>query len=393
MLATLTPTVAVQSLRAQVTRPAPTGTVVRHTAGTLVPALWTADTPATPLGRGREDGSFLFADVIGLAFLDDDRLLVADGQSSELRVFSLREQRHLSTIAKKGQGPGEIEDLWSLWRTPNGIVAEDAAGKASLFHSDGRFVRVMPRVNAGAAQRADRIGMVNDTLAVVRLVDRVPEMKVGEERVISMGLALASGATPQTVVRYPERQVVRRTEGRPRANVFGATTIAAVAKDRLCVGHPDRYIIDCYSVVGRHLHRIERTAMPSVRVTEQRRADYFAGEAAANPGPRGAAYVAQLRSAVRFAATVPMFGEFIGASNGDLWVGPYIPAGPLPAKRTFLERSTTWSVFSPTGQWKADVQLPARFQLLAIDGNRLAGVARTVEDVEQVVILQLKAPR
>jgi hypothetical protein len=39
-------------------------------------------------------------------------------------------------------------------------------------------------------------------------------------------------------------------------------------------------------------------------------------------------------------------------------------------KRTFPRAPATWSVFSADGRWKADVTLPARVQLMSVDGMR-----------------------
>lgn len=367
------------------------GTVHRYAATESAPARWTVSAPSLVLGAGRDDGPYLFVDVVGIFLLDAERVVVADGQASEFRMFSLVDGRHLRTFGGVGQGPGEISDLWSAWRTSRILVAEDAAGKASVFTLDGRFLRSLPRGADASGKRLERIGMFDDTLALARLADDIPEMRPGESHMRSMQLLAVSVNRSQRITRYNDRLLVRGTAGRPRTEVFGATSVAAVVGNRACVGFPNVYVIDCYSVAGRHLTRMERAGVRAVPVTNALREDYFASETAANPGPAGAAYITRLRATASFANTLPLFGEFLAANNGDLWVGPYVPVGPLPMKRAFPRQPTIWSVYAPDGRWKADVELPVRFQLYAIDDPRVVGVRRDINDVEQVVVLPLRS--
>lgn len=380
LIATATPLLGAQ----------PPATAHRYSAAEKAPARWTVAAPSLVLGAGRDDGPYLFVDVVGIFLLDAERVVVADGQASEFRMFSLVDGRHLRTFGGVGQGPGEISDLWNAWRTSRTLVAEDAAGKASVFTLDGRFVRSLPRGVDASGKRLDRLGVFDDTLSLAGLPDDIPEMRPGQSHVRSMQLLAVSSNRSQRIARYNDRLLVRGTSGRPRTEVFGATSVAAVIGNRACVGFPNVYVIDCYSVAGRHLTRMERAGVRAAPVTNAQREDYFASEAAANPGPAGAAYITRLRATAPFAKTFPLFGEFLAANNGDLWVGPYIPVGPLPMKRAFPRQPTIWSVFATDGRWKADVELPARFQLYAIDDARVVGVRRDINDVEQVVVLPLR---
>ncbi|MBX9857646.1 MAG: hypothetical protein K2Y26_19115 [Gemmatimonadaceae bacterium] len=342
------------------------------------------------LGAGRDDGPYEFIDVVGAFYLSADRLMVADGKSSQLRVFGVPDGRHLRTVGGVGQGPGEISDLWVAWRLPSGVVAEDGAGKASVFDLRGNFVRVLPRGVDASGRRVERIGVLNDTLSVGKLLDTLPSLKPGESRMLGMQLLAVTARSSRLIARYDERLLLRGPTGRARTPVFGATSIVAVAGGRVCVGYTARYVIDCYSADGKHLTRTERRGIRPSPVRSMDKEYFFASEAAANPGPEGASYVARLRSTVSFSETMPLFGEFVAASNGDLWVGPYVPVGPIPMKRPFPTTPTTWSVYGVDGRWKADATLPERFQLLSVDGMRAVGVRRDQDDVESIVVYTLR---
>jgi hypothetical protein len=50
---------------------------------------------------------------------------------------------------------------------------------------------------------------------------------------------------------------------------------------------------------------------------------------------------------------------------------------------------TTWDVFSTTGVWLGSVQFPARFRVLEIGADYIAGVAKDETDVERVQVWNL----
>ncbi len=351
---------------AQLPVPAAGVPVVRYPSGALPPATWSIGEATLRLGGASATGAASFVDVVGVLFVDGDGVLVGDGQSSELRLFAFPGGQHIRTMGRRGQGPGEIGDLWRVWRTPSGLVAEDAAGKASVFSLDGRFVRSIPRGIDNGARRVERLDMFDDTLALSRIPEAVSALSVGEAAMSYVRLLAVTPASSRVIARYPQQSMVRSSSGRVRAAVFAAQAVAGVVNGRACVGYPVSYVIDCYTPLGKHMLRIERVGVMAERVSIAHREDFFASETAANPGPRGAPYVSRLRSETRFADVMPLFGEFIAATNGDLWIGPYVPVGPIPMKRPYPQRSAAWSVFGADGKWKAHVQLPARFQLFAI---------------------------
>lgn len=354
------------------------------------PQRWALAGPGIAVGGDGEEGPTDFNDIVAAFLVAGDRLLVADGKTSQLRQFSFPDMRHLRTIGGAGRGPGEISDLWTVWRSPTGFVVEDAAGTASLFNARGDFVRVLPREVPVAGRRVERVGPINDTLFVAKLQDTIPAMNAGDSRMLRMQLLVVTARSSRVIARSDEREVIRGATGRPRTPVFGATSVAAVVGNRVCVGYPARYRIDCYAPDGRHISRTERRGLRAAPVRPAHKEDFFASEAAANPGPNGAAYIARLRRTVPFAEVMSHFGEFIAASNGDLWVGPYIPVGPIPMKRPFPRDESTWSVYAPDGRWKADVVFPARFHLLSVDGMRAVGVRRDQDDVESIVVYTLR---
>ncbi len=380
--------VATSALSAQ--RPAADADrLVRYEASAKAPERWVVGRAEMTVGGAVEEGPSLLVDVVGAFLLNGDRLIIADGKSSELRIFAYPSGRHLSTFGRRGPGPGEIDDLWSVWRTSRTVIAEDAAGKATVFTIDGKFVRTLPRVVDSSGRRAERLGMIDASTALVRVPDIVPAMAPGESRIMAMQLMAVSPEERRLIVRGPHGKLLAPTTGRPRGEVFGARSVAAVVGTRVCTGFSSSYIIACYAKDGTLLSRTERVSVTGRPVSATLRDEYIAAESTANLGPRNAAYVARLRASVSYARTLPLFGEFVAASNGDLWVGPFVTEGPVPMKRSFPREATQWSVYGTNGKWKADVELPARFQLMSVDGMRAVGVMRDADDAESVVVFAL----
>ena len=54
----------------------------------------------------------------------------------------------------------------------------------------------------------------------------------------------------------------------------------------------------------------------------------------------------------------------------------------------FLE---IWTVFDSAGTWLGDLTMPERFQLHAVDGNRLLGVSRDSLETQTVQVLRIEA--
>jgi hypothetical protein len=129
-------------------------------------------------------------------------MLIADGESSELWLFASADGGHLGTTARRGPGRREIDDLWRVWETPSGFVAEDATGKASPFISDGRFVRVRPRDVGDGARRVERPCMFDDTIAFGRALE--------DALVLAAAVLAMSSSRFSTVTRAAARSTVHR---------------------------------------------------------------------------------------------------------------------------------------------------------------------------------------
>jgi hypothetical protein len=129
--------------------PAPPRLAARDSAGVQVidnvsmvaaAAPWTVGAPTLSLGSLEGDPHLTLARVVGAIRLGDGRLVVADGDSNELRFFD-SSGRFLSRTGGKGGGPGEFTHIRGLDRCgPTGFVAFDLNWEANLYSEDGAYL-------------------------------------------------------------------------------------------------------------------------------------------------------------------------------------------------------------------------------------------------------------
>ena len=105
---------------------------------------------------GESDGSdpFLFGRIVDVAVGEDDKIWVADGMASEIRVFN-PDGSHAFTVGREGEGPGEYRMLAAVAFLPDGRLAvyDDGPRAVTLLTSDGEFIlrTRMPKRFVGGA--------------------------------------------------------------------------------------------------------------------------------------------------------------------------------------------------------------------------------------------------
>ena len=125
-----------------------TGTIVVRNApaGAREMAGWRLER-VVRIGAADGAGPSVFGRVSDVAVGPDELVYVLDGQAREVRVFDLA-GRHVRTIGREGEGPGELRGPYALAHDARGRlwVADERARRYSLFGPDGAFVgaRVRP---------------------------------------------------------------------------------------------------------------------------------------------------------------------------------------------------------------------------------------------------------
>ena len=347
--------------------------------------VWTLSSRPTLEIADEANTQTQFNGVAGVLRMPRGEIVVANGLSQELRVFSAA-GAHLRTLSQLGTAPGELRSLNRLWRAGDTIiVGELLPGETNLhLYSTTGFIgrRPVGRANAGsltpvdrfvdgrvlvrAARRSGRAGIVNGTpfrdsamIGVVSLSDLMPSWiaTLSSEMILIPGFSGGRGRMP-AVVPY----------------VFGKTEAYAVSGDRLWIGDSETGRIEQYDSRGRKLGQffapIPQRPIDSLVIRGQRQA---AINDAMNWNDRArldASYTAPLP------AFAPRFQRFLPGPGGEMWVELFSERREVPA---------TYLVLDVTGKAKGRLTMPRATTLFEVGTDYVMAVRRDDDGLEHVV--------
>ena len=116
--------------------------VENRTAANVDLATWSlSDQPLAVIGAREDEPGHDFTEVVGAFRLNDERIVVGDRGSSEVRFFD-EGGRHLRSVGGQGEGPGEFRILVALDRVPGDTVVAGAwpLGLRVWWDSRGEYI-------------------------------------------------------------------------------------------------------------------------------------------------------------------------------------------------------------------------------------------------------------
>lgn len=341
------------------------------------------------IGGASGTGPTELAQVLGVARLGDGRVVIADGGSTELRVFGA-DGSFIRAIGRKGLGPGEFDGILFMLRSQDTLVVHDRQSRLQIYTADGTLLRTWPRPVFPGRGINSWHGILSDGTGVVQGVDPVTDtVSERSTATASLGLVPAGGTTVTAFATIPVFERVRR--GGTSVGLFlGAVSRAAVMGERVCTGYTIRWEVRCFDRRGRLQSRTTRDVSPGA-VTEADREEFRRGYLAANRSQPLERVQASIRM-LQFADERSAFGRFVPSPTGELWIGEFVVLESfVPGRRGTVipPKPTTWSVLGADGRWVANVVLPARFSLLDAGRDYVAGIELDEDDVETVVVYPL----
>jgi hypothetical protein len=366
--------------------------IIRYAANARAKANWTVDPkPVLRIGGAEGEGPKELAQVLGVARLSDGRLVIADGGSSELRLFSPTGS-FVSAIGRKGDGPGEFSGgIQSMLRSADTLVVHDRQSRLQVISPDAKLLRSYARPIFPGRTTASWPGMLNDGSGIVQAVDPVTDT-VSERltATASLGIRSPSNAAVRAFTQIPVFERVK-INGRQAGLFLGAVSRVSVMGPRVCSGYSIRWEVQCFDRTGKLITRTQRqveTGDVTAADKEEFKKAYALAMRASPPDRIKAAL-----DAVQFAQERSAFGRFVPSTSGELWVGEFVVLESfIPGRRGTAtpQRPTTWSVLGSDGMWVADVTLPARFSLLDAGRDYVAGIELDDDDVESVVVYRIR---
>jgi hypothetical protein len=345
---------------------------------------WTlAPTPSLAIGRVEGELPYVFSRVAGATRLGDGRIVVADGQSNEVRFFG-PDGTFLMSVGREGEGPGEYQYIRHLDRCfGDSIVVFDLNWQFTLYDTDGTMGRTrIPLLQPGLSRTPYNLSCSRaGTFVMTGWGIREGPPPIGYHRT-SAPISLLDGEGEQiaTIGEYPSSERIGHEHG-SRPHPFGKSTTLSIGDDRFFVGTADRYEIEVFDLTGTlsELWRApasDRTIAPEE--LERYREAQLEGVSEAN---RPAAE-RSLRD-MPVLESYPAYAEMWLGREGNLWVKDFV----RPASEW-----ATWAVFASDGALLGRVRFPIGLDILEIGSDYVLGVVEDDLGVERVVLHGLEKP-
>ena len=352
---------------------------------------WTVGTaPSVSIGVVEGDPNYQLFRVTGATRLSDGRIVVANGGTSELKVFD-GDGSYLAAWGGSGEGPGEFGAMapsgLAPWPGDSVMGAGSFQRRISVFDSGGNHGRTF---NLGdgygsvVAVVPDESGpkMIATTLSTFGA--RTEGARVELQRLDMPYAALnADGSLDATLVTHPgtEWYVFWNERGFPvraRPHPFGRSISEARWGDLVVISPNDRYEILAYRADG-SLARIVRRDHESRTPTQADLDDHFARLYADEPDEERAESLAAVQGLPQVEA-FPAFGEVVADRMGYLWVSEY----QLPGQ----ELGNLWTIFDPEGRVLGLVEAPD-IEIRDIGEDYILGTTSDEVGVEYVQVWSL----
>lgn len=327
--------------------------------------------PMLTLGSADGDGVRDMTFTSAALFVGPNRFVLVDHRAYRLTLFDTT-GTPVASYGRRGEGPGEFRNR------PVPFLAAD--GLLWLLDYPGRVIRLSPELQLRTDVALDVAPMSDEWLmpvgdggvlavrrapilprAVAEVTQRAPEFLVRLHGAVIDTLATWQGLEwypvqgkegGQSFVAYDQRE-------------FGRHAVVRVWGHRIVVGTNDGWAFDVRDSTGTvrlrvMLHetplRTTETMRDSARARMRTQLDGWSGSEADK-----ANLVANI-NAVRFADTVASYSDVLAAGDSALWVAETV----VPT-----ENVRRYAVFDAGGRLIRRVEMPARYRLLAADGDRV----------------------
>ena len=348
--------------------------IVEHAGLPSELPIWTIpDSAEVRIGSLDGSGPEVLGRVAGLALLPTGAVVVADGQSLELRAFD-RSGSHLWSAGRGGEGPGEfIRGILQFSRLgADSLLARDGGGRTMVFAPDGSYARLvrLPEPREGIGQ-SRVIGALGDGTLIATYNELVASdgeipagVMRGAERVALLDSASAVGNTlgefrsQESMIRVTRGASGQISSMEVRRLSMGRGSVFAVGGTSVVAGETDRLELVRYDAAAGQTTMI-RVATPLTLLSDNARQQTL-----------------QLDSNAVVSDTLPAFGTVRIDDADRIWVQEFVPV--------FEERAAQWYVLDGSGAFVARVIAPRRFDPRAFVGDEVWGIRLDELDVPYV---------
>ncbi len=367
--------------------------IVTSDPATVTAACSLSEVPIFSVGDDEDDDAQWFSSVRGVGRLSDGSVAVADRTSAEVRIFA-PDGRHLRSMGRYGEGPGEFQNPFVLWVLPGDTiwVGDYRPHRYVVFTAEGEWVRnvqldpIYPNPSRG--------GGVLDNGASVNVVQRSPSGRdfAAPDTVVAEAHD-RDGDRVGVLARLPSRRMGRAPDtdaGNYYINVLFDPIADVDARGRtIALVHtatPEVRLLDETFA----LRSIVRWQVPDQAVTSADvrvwREEYVRRRSTGS-NIWNDEFDAPMVSPERPVADVmPAISGIHVGRDGRLWVWPYRRPGAAPPRAM---------AFSPDGELLCHLERPgesADFSVWEYGADYALGVATSDLGIETVVMHALGGP-
>lgn len=384
-------------------------TLIESDAPTLPPdRAWRVETaPVLTIGAGDSRASagdtvYEFHEINGAKLLGDGRIVVAVMGSHALRFFD-DEGAYLGAAGRYGDGPGEFRQIMGLFRIRGDtLVVSDNLVELDWFSGRGESVPTRRRPRDEAAFNSSVAVLDNGTAFELEFSRHEAQGRHRRRILRVMRVDRRSGRT-DSVAAVPGILNAGVAPGRLGENTvaFSPRPHFVTIGDTLVIGSSDRPELELRDPAGGLLRRI-RWVLPAMPVSAALKRDWKEHYLHRND-EQGVAFTTAWRRQQQpfldsdpFPDSLPSILAIVASREGELWVQRYDARSVF--RQTWsvgtqsLDVPAVWDVLARDGRWLTTVELPARFSLLDVAGDRLLGLIQNDDEEQGIRVLKLVKP-
>ena len=316
--------------------------------------------------------------------LSDGSIVVGNRGTKELFFFDSN-GRFVRVAGRQGDGPGEFQRLFGLFRCENHTLVVLELSRMSVLNREGKFLRTLPLLTGRMPQSRSVDAVSPDCSAGLFLgnVSPRPELVQGvndlQATVFWAAFQDGSRDTIATVVRDQAHIWERGGELMDIWLPFAESAVWAASGDEVVVGHGTSFEIEVFERSGRLRQLIRWDAVRSP-VTNQDRDDLSEWlEGFFEQAPEERQYWPPVER-IPLPAAKPAYARILASSGGTIWVQQ---SGKWP------DHADKWWVFDASGRWLGVVEMPVKLRVLAVDHEFVIGVFRDEFDIENIRLHRL----
>lgn len=340
-----------------------------------LPLLLTSDILLSLGGKDTDEESFY---RVGSSIVGTDgrgNIHVLDRPAYRIQVFDSA-GRHLRTLGREGDGPGELRRPWVLTVASDGRVAVVDMGKRSLMQwgPDGELLEGprMPDGYFGGEVRWTPSG------TVFPLQDRQGQRLA---LVPASGDARVLAALPATDLEAIELESCGMAFS-GMAPVFSPSLVWTTSGSTVVVTAGPEYVVDVF-VEGERVRSLRRTVSPRTATAEMAEASLGDGMRVGTPAGERVCDVAEVVEQRGFAPLLPALEALALAPDGTLWAQRY----------TVDDEPGAVDLFDPEGRYLGTLPPGSPFPIAFLPGSRMLVAERDELDVERLEVRTAKVER